>query len=160
MSSILGRSIVFTLLLSCLTTATAALAANDAPQRNLAAEEANRTLVLDFYERFFNLHDVAGASTVVADDYRQHNPNVSDGKAPFVNFFKGYFKDHPQSSVKVVRSATDGDLVYLHVHATNGAQDRGRAVLDIFRVENGKIVEHWDVIQDVPSKAANNNTMF
>lgn len=160
MPSILGKSIAFSLLLSGLTAASTAVAASDAPQRNLATEEANRTLVLDFYDRFFNQHDVKGASAVVAEDYRQHNPDVPDGKAPFVDFFKGYFKDHPQSRVKVVRSATDGDLVYLHVHATNGPDDRGQAVLDIFRVENGKIVQHWDVIQDVPSEAANNNTMF
>jgi predicted SnoaL-like aldol condensation-catalyzing enzyme len=52
------------------------------------------------------------------------------------------------------------DLVWLHVHATNGAKDRGQAIIDIFRVKNGKIVEHWDVIQAVPETAANKNTMF
>ncbi|WP_253193914.1 hypothetical protein [Gordonia sp. i37] len=56
--------------------------------------------------------------------------------------------------------ATDGDLVYLHVHSVNGPGDRGQAVVDIFRVADGKIVEHWDVIQDVPSSAANPNSMF
>ena len=131
-----------------------------ATPRNLAAEEANRTLVLDFYERFFNKHDVAGAAKVVADDYKQHNPEVPDGKAPFVEFFTGFFKENPQSRARVVRSATDGDLVYLHVHSTNGADDRGQAVVDVFRVANGKIVEHWDVIQNVPEQAVNSNTMF
>ncbi len=58
------------------------------------------------------------------------------------------------------RSPTEGDLVYLHVHSTNGTNDRGQAVVDIFKVEKGKIVEHWDVIQDVPEQAANENTMF
>ena len=131
-----------------------------ATPRNLAAEEANRTLVLDFYERFFNKHDVAGAAKVVADDYKQHNPEVPDGKAPFVEFFTGFFKENPQSRARVVRSAADGDLVYLHVHSTNDADDRGQAVVDVFRVANGKIVEHWDVIQNVPEQAANTNTMF
>ncbi|SKW40691.1 Uncharacterised protein [Mycobacteroides abscessus subsp. massiliense] len=60
----------------------------------------------------------------------------------------------------MVRSAVDGDLVYLHVHSTNDPQDRGQAVVDIFRVDGGKIVEHWDVIQDVPAESANGNTMF
>ncbi len=128
--------------------------------RDVAAEEANRTLVLNFYDRFFNKHEVAQAADVVADNYKQHNPQVPDGKAPFVSYFAGYFKENPQSRARIVRSATDGDLVYLHVHSTSGPKDSGQAVVDIFRVQNGKIVEHWDVIQDVPEKAANENTMF
>lgn len=128
--------------------------------RDLAAEEANRTLVVDFYNRFFNDHDVAGASEIVAPDYRQHNPGVPDGKAPFVEYFSGFFKENPELKAKIVRSATDGDLVWLHVHSTNGADDRGEAVVDVFRVEDGKITEHWDVIQAVPEDAANDNTMF
>ncbi|AYR21659.1 nuclear transport factor 2 family protein [Alcaligenes faecalis] len=96
----------------------------------------------------------------VAQDYIQHNPEVPDGKAPFVGYFSGYFKENPQSRARIVRSATDGDLVYLHVHSTNGKADRGQAVIDIFRVQDGKLVEHWDVIQAVPEQAANSNTMF
>lgn len=134
---------------------TAGMAAAHQP----AAEEANRQLVLKFYDRFFNQHDT-GAADVVAENYRQHNPDVPDGKAPFVNYFSGFFKENPQSRAKVIRSATDGDLVWLQVHSTNGKQDKGQAVLDIFRVSDGKIVEHWDIIQNVPEKAANNNTMF
>lgn len=128
--------------------------------RDIAAEEANRTLVLNFYDRFFNKHEVTQAAEVVADNYKQHNPQVPDGKAPFVAYFAGYFKENPQARARIVRSATDGDLVYLHVNSTNGPGDRGQAVVDIFRVQDGKIVEHWDVIQDVPEKAANENTMF
>lgn len=130
------------------------------PPRDLTAEEANRTLVLTFYDQFFNRHETAEAATVIADNYRQHNPEVPDGKAPFVDYFTGFFKDNPNSKAKVVRSATEGDLMYLHVHSTNGTNDRGQAVVDIFKVEKGKIVEHWDVIQDVPEQAANENTMF
>ncbi|ENA28394.1 MULTISPECIES: nuclear transport factor 2 family protein [Pseudomonas] len=130
------------------------------PPRDLTAEEANRTLVLTFYDQFFNRHETAEAATVIANNYRQHNPEVPDGKAPFVDYFTGFFKDNPNSKAKVVRSATEGDLVYLHVHSTNGTNDRGQAVVDIFKVEKGKIVEHWDVIQDVPEQAANENTMF
>ncbi|AYN96237.1 hypothetical protein EAW52_20850 [Pseudomonas sp. LTJR-52] len=130
------------------------------PPRDLTAEEANRTLVLTFYDQFFNRHETAEAATVIADNYRQHNPEVPDGKAPFVDYFTGFFKDNPNSKAKIVRSATEGDLVYLHVHSTNGTNDRGQAVVDIFKVQKGKIVEHWDVIQDVPEQAANENTMF
>jgi predicted SnoaL-like aldol condensation-catalyzing enzyme len=128
--------------------------------RDLKQEEANRTLVLSFYDQFFNKHQTAEASKLMTDDYRQHNPHVPDGKAPMVGYFTEFFKNNPQAQAKVVRSATDGDLVYLHVHFTNNPQDRGQALVDIFRVENNRIVEHWDVIQDVPEKAANDNTMF
>ncbi|CAK7067235.1 MAG: hypothetical protein KER_02916 [Kerstersia gyiorum] len=131
-----------------------------AAARNLAQEEANRRLVVEFYERFFNQHETVAAAVVVAEDYIQHNPAVPDGKAPFVGFFTGYFQENPQSRARIVRSATEGDLVYLHVHSTNGELDRGQAVIDIFRVQDGRIVEHWDVIQEVPAEAANRNTMF
>ncbi|OWV89792.1 hypothetical protein ATY78_18000 [Rhizobium sp. R635] len=127
--------------------------------RDLKVEEANRRLVVEFYDKFFNKHDIAAAS-VIAEDYRQHNPQVPDGKQPLISFFTGFFKDNAQSKAEIVRSAADGDLVWLHVHATNGADDRGEAIVDIFRVKDGKIVEHWDVIQPVPKEAANKNTMF
>lgn len=110
-----------------------------------AQEEANRALVVTFYDSFFNAHDMSSAD-VVAEDYIQHNPEVPDGKAPFVGFFSGFFAENPNSQVRIVRSAADGDLVWLHVHSTNGAEDPGQAVIDLFRVEEGKIVEHWEVI--------------
>ena len=151
------RTVVMTaVLLAAASTATF----SSSTARDLTAEEANRALVIEFYDQFFNRHQVEQAARVVADDYKQHNPDVPDGKAPFVGYFTGYFEDNPQSRARIVRSATDGDLVYLHVHSTTGPQDLGQAVVDIFRVENGIIVEHWDVIQEVPAKAANDNTMF
>jgi predicted SnoaL-like aldol condensation-catalyzing enzyme len=131
-----------------------------AQERDLAQEEANRELVVTFYDRFFNEHETTGAAAVVADDYIQHNPEVPDGKEPFVGFFTGFFAENPQSQARIVRSAANGDLVWLHVHSTNGADDPGQAVIDIFRVKDGMIVEHWDVIQAVPTEAANTNTMF
>ena len=144
---------------SFLLSTNAALAANS-PTRDVAQEESNRKLVVDFYDSFFNKHQVQEAAAVVAEDYIQHNPEVPDGKAPFVGYFGGYFKENPESRARIVRSAADGDLVYLHVHSTNGKADRGQAVIDIFRVQDGKIVEHWDVIQAVPEQAVNSNTMF
>ncbi|MGP9652852.1 nuclear transport factor 2 family protein [Halomonas sp. AOP35-4E-18] len=138
--------------------ASSALAQTD--ERDVAAEEANRELVVTFYERFFNKHETEEAAKVVAEDYIQHNPDVPDGKEPFVSYFTGFFADNPASQARIVRSATDGDLVWLHVHSTNGEEDAGEAVVDIFRVEDGMIVEHWDVIQAVPAPSANDNTMF
>lgn len=148
---------IATLLLSA--ASTAVLAAPPST-RDLNAEEANRALVVNFYDQFFNHHEVAEASKVVAENYIQHNPEVPDGKAPFVDYFTGFFKENPESRARIVRSATDHDLVYLHVHSITGQKDRGQAVVDIFRVKDGMITEHWDVIQEVPSQSANENTMF
>ena len=128
--------------------------------RDLAAEEANRKLVVDFYNRVFTDHDMTAAD-LMADDYIQHNPRVPNGKAPFVNHFTGFFAKNPTSRNRIVRSAVDGDLVWLHVHARGNPDGTGGvAILDIFRVKDGKIVEHWDVAQEVPAESANGNTMF
>lgn len=148
------------ILTASLVLAGGATAAPAVQARDTAVEEANRQLVLTFYDRFFNRHDTVKAAKVIANDYRQHNPGVPNGRAPLVDYFTGYFKANPQSRARVVRSAANGDLVWLHVHSTNGKGDLGRAVGDIFRVEDGKIVEHWDVIQDVPGTSSNSNTMF
>jgi predicted SnoaL-like aldol condensation-catalyzing enzyme len=77
-----------------------------------------------------------------------------------VKFFTQRFKDNPTATARIVRSATDGDLVFIHLQSKMNEADRGRAIVDIFRVDNGKIVEHWDVIQAVPETSKNNNTMF
>ena len=128
--------------------------------RNLAQEENNRALVVHFYDTVFNQHDLSIASTVLAPNYIQHNPRVPSGSAPFISFFTERFKANPEARSTIVRSAADGDLVFLHVHSTSNSQDRGNAIVDIFRVDHGKIAEHWDVIQPVPEHAANDNTMF
>ena len=128
--------------------------------RDLAQEERNRALVVAMYDGVFNQHQVEQSAAVIADEYRQHNPRVPNGKKAFVDHFTQFFKDNPQSHARIVRSVANDDLVWLHIHSTNGDQDRGRAIVDIFRVRDGKIVEHWDVIQMVPEKSANDNTMF
>ncbi|QRY63267.1 nuclear transport factor 2 family protein [Gordonia sp. PDNC005] len=161
-TSKLVRALLATASAAIVAVALAACGSSDSDQSADAgrtAQEANRTLVVDFYNSFFNRHDV-NAATVVADDYKQHNPQVPDGKAPFVSYFAEYFRANPQATNRIVRSATDSDLVYLHVHSASGPSDRGQAVVDIFRVADGKIVEHWDVIQDVPAESANGNSMF
>ena len=111
--------------------------------RDFAQEEANRKLVIEFYDTVFNKHEVEKGATALVDSYKQHNPRVPDGKAPFVNYFTGFFKENTQSKARIVRSATDGDLVYLHIHSTEKDGDRGTAIVDIFRVTDGKITEHW-----------------
>lgn len=123
--------------------------------------EQNKKIVIDFYEGVFLKHQVKDyADRYIGNQYIQHNPHVPDGKAPFVEYFTGYFKENPEAKSVIKRAVAEGDLVFLHVHSTQNEQDRGVAVVDIFRIENGKIVEHWDVQQDVPEPSANNNTMF
>ena len=123
--------------------------------------EQNKKIVTDFYEGVFLKHQVkVYADRYIGMQYIQHNPHVPDGKAPFVEYFTGYFKENPNAKSVIKRAVAEGDLVFLHVHSTQNAQDRGVAVVDIFRVENGKIVEHWDVQQEVPVEAENKNTMF
>lgn len=123
--------------------------------------EQNKNLVIDFYQGVFSKHQVTEYADRFLDKrYIQHNPHVPDGKAPFVEYFKDYFKKNPEANNQIKRVIASGDLVVLHVHSTQNKQDRGQAIVDIFRVEDGKIVEHWDVIQDVPEQSANSNTMF
>lgn len=153
------RSIIMTFLLA-LTVLTGGQAVAQDTRRDFATEEANLKLVVNFYEQFFNEHEVTRAAEVVSENYKQHNPEVPDGKKPFVDYFSQFFKETAQSKARIVRTATSGDLVWLQVHSTSSPSDRGQAVLDIFRVKNGKIVEHWDIIQDVPAQSANENSMF
>ncbi|AWL29944.1 polyketide cyclase [Acinetobacter defluvii] len=117
--------------------------------QNLAAQ--NKKIVTDFYEGVFLKHQVQKYSDrYIGNQYIQHNPHVPDGKAPFVNYFTGYFKENPQAKNVIKRAIAEDDLVVLHVHSSQNAQDRGEAIVDIFRVQNGKIVEHWDVQQAIP----------
>lgn len=124
-------------------------------------EEKNKKIVREFYEMAFNQHKPTEAAKKYIDNkYIQHNPNVPNGAAAFYGYFEGFFKEHPQSRVEIKRIIGEGDIVVLHLNSKMDDKDRGRAIVDIFRIEDGKIVEHWDVIQDVPEKSANNNTMF
>jgi predicted SnoaL-like aldol condensation-catalyzing enzyme len=92
--------------------------------------------------------------------YIQHNPMAADGGEPFIGFVKSLKAEFPESRYEIKRMIAEGDLVVLHAHVTNSPEDRGVAVVDILRFEDGKAVEHWDVIQPIPETAANDNTMF
>ncbi len=124
---------------------------------------ANVKLVTTFYNDFFNKKDGDALNKYVDENYIQHNPSVPTGRKPLESFIP-MLKSNPDSRNNIVRVVAEGDIVALHVHAQNNKDDRGAAVMDMFRVKtiNGKlkIVEHWDVVQQVPEKSANNNTMF
>ncbi|MEP7100780.1 MAG: nuclear transport factor 2 family protein [Burkholderiales bacterium] len=106
---------------------------------------------------------VAAAKQYISPDkYVQHNPQAADGREAFIKGFGAYVESSgPRCAVK--RVIAEGELVVLHSHCKEhpkNTKERGSSVVDIFRVENGLIVEHWDVEQAVPAKAANKNTMF
>jgi predicted SnoaL-like aldol condensation-catalyzing enzyme len=125
-----------------------------------AKQEANRKVVLDFYEKGLNQKDADAAIALMGDRYVQHNPNAADGPEGFRKFI-GFLKEKfPNSKSEIKRSFVDGDYVILHVHAVREPGTRGNAIIDIFKLENGKIVEHWDAVQPIPETAANSNGMF
>ncbi|PDT79185.1 nuclear transport factor 2 family protein [Bradyrhizobium sp. C9] len=125
-----------------------------------AQQEANRKAVLAFYEKGLNQKDADAALAYVGNRYVQHNPGAADGPEGFRKFIGFLREKFPNSHSEIKRSFVDGDYVILHVHAVREPGTRGNAIIDVFKLEDGKIVEHWDVVQPVPENPANNNTMF
>ncbi|WP_424241147.1 nuclear transport factor 2 family protein [Achromobacter sp.] len=137
-----------------------ALALSPAAHASAEQEAANKAAVLAFYEKGLNQKDADAALKYVGDRYVQHNPNAADGPEGFRKFIAFLRDKFPQSRSEIKRVFTDGDYVILHVHAVRQPGDRGSAIIDIFRLEQGKIVEHWDAVQPIPEQSANPNGMF
>lgn len=127
----------------------------------MAQTDENKKTVRAFYEVAFNEKRPADAVVeCVGRSYRQHNPMAADGPVAFIQFVMGFVQQFPEANLEIQRMVAEGDLVVTHSHLTTSPQDRGSAVMDIFRLEEGRIVEHWDVMQPVPETSANDNTMF
>ncbi|MBS0388642.1 MAG: ester cyclase [Proteobacteria bacterium] len=142
----------------------AACASNGALRAHRAQQ--NTAVVLAFLDTVFNKHEVEQAFRLyVGGSYRQHNPNVADGVDGAVRALTRLTHEtFPELHQEVKRTVAQGDLVAVHSRYVPTAADRergtGQAAVDIFRLERGKIVEHWDVLQDIPDKSANDNSMF
>ncbi|MDP2493036.1 ester cyclase [Shimia thalassica] len=123
--------------------------------------EQNKKNVIAFYEMMFNACEPRKAITAFAgDDYIQHNPHVANGKIGFIEYFEKMAAEYPGKRVEVKRAFAEGDHVILHCHQIwpDGLEYAG---IDIFRLdENGKVVEHWDVLQELPETSAHENGMF
>ncbi len=125
-----------------------------------ATAERNKANVVAFYDLMFNGNRPAEAIERYAGaEYRQHNPHVGDGKQPFIDYFERMAAEYPSKRVEFKRVLADGDFVVLHCHQI--WPDEEYSGIDIFRLdEDGKIVEHWDTLQVIPTESSNDNGMF
>jgi predicted SnoaL-like aldol condensation-catalyzing enzyme len=126
----------------------------------LGQSEVNKKNVVEFYNKALNQKNFEAASKYLGDKYIQHNPLAADGPEGLKAFIKFLRDTYPKAHSEIKQVFADGDYVILHVHSIKEPGTRGQAIVDLFRLENGKIVEHWDVIQLIPEKSANSNTMF
>ncbi|KTD20928.1 Predicted ester cyclase [Legionella lansingensis] len=120
----------------------------------------NKRVVSEFYQKAINDKNFAAAEEYLGPWYIQHNPLAQDGIDGFRKFIDYLKATYPQSHSEIKRVFAEGDYVILHVHSIKEPGTRGQAIIDVFRLENHKIVEHWDVIQAIPEESANSNGMF
>jgi predicted SnoaL-like aldol condensation-catalyzing enzyme len=123
--------------------------------------ETNKDIAVAFYKAVFEGRVEDAFRLYAGSPYRQHNPLIEDGMEGLSKFVTWITSNRPDALYEIKRVFADGDYVILHSH-WHGLSDnpRGEAVVDIFRLEGGKVLEHWDVIQSIPETSANTNTMF
>ncbi|MEW6722832.1 MAG: nuclear transport factor 2 family protein [Candidatus Micrarchaeota archaeon] len=120
----------------------------------------NKEIVKRLLDTAFNKKDAKAAAEMLTERYIQHNPNVPSGKAGFLQAIPEFYRMFPDLRWEVKRIFSDGDFVIVHSLYRYTLDGRGSAVVDIFRMKDGKADEHWDVIQEIPEKMAHGNGMF
>ena len=122
--------------------------------------ESNKENAIAFYRTAYLGCPSKAVEKYVGSEYIQHNPAVGDGRQAFIDYFDEMARDYPDKEIAFLRAVAEGDLVALHTHQTWPGNDQ-YVTMDIFRFDDqGKIVEHWDSIQEVPSESKNGNTMY
>ena len=122
--------------------------------------ESNKENAIAFYRTAYLGYPSKAVEKYVGSEYIQHNPAVGDGKQAFIDYFDEMARDYPDKEIAFLRAVAEGDLVALHTHQTWPGNDQ-YVTMDIFRFDDqGKIVEHWDSIQEVPSESKNGNSMY
>jgi predicted SnoaL-like aldol condensation-catalyzing enzyme len=122
--------------------------------------DANKRNAIDFYRTAYLGKPAKAVERYVGAQYMQHNPLVADGKQAFIDYFTEMARQYPDKQIVFVRAVAEGDLVALHTHQTWPGNDQ-YVTMDFFRFDdNGKIVEHWDSIQQVPAETKNGNPMY
>ena len=120
----------------------------------------NKKNAIGFYKMAYNGNPKKAVELFVGSKYIQHNPLVGDGIEPFIEYFERMYKEYPNKSIDFVRAVAEGELVALHTHQTWPNNDE-YVTMDFFRFdENGKIIEHWDSMQQIPESSAHNNKMY
>jgi predicted SnoaL-like aldol condensation-catalyzing enzyme len=123
--------------------------------------QRNKQTVVEFYELAFNAKQPEQAvDKYLGPQYIQHNPQAPDGADAFIGFVTGFAGQFPELSIEIKRVVGEGDIVVTHGLIKTSAEDPGTVAADFFRLENGKIVEHWDVLQPFPETSANDHPMF
>ncbi|MET8828950.1 nuclear transport factor 2 family protein [Streptomyces sp. NPDC004610] len=120
----------------------------------------NEKLVKKYVNRLYNGRDLSAIDAYVAPGVREHAPELGDGAAAVKQGVGTYLAENPELTYDTKRVIAEGDLVAVHSHVTAVPGTRGQAVIDMYRVRGGKIVEHWKSVQAVPEGSANGNTMF
>ena len=122
--------------------------------------EANKRNAIAFYRTAYEGSPREAVEEFVGAEYIQHNPLVGDGTQPFIEYFERMALEYPEKSIEFVRAVAEGDLVALHTHQVWPDGDE-YVTMDFFRFDHrGKIVEHWDAMQQIPETSANRNTMY
>jgi predicted SnoaL-like aldol condensation-catalyzing enzyme len=156
----MSRSNMLRHMLTASLAALALLLARPALAADAKQMEENKKIIAEFYDAALNQKDFEKASKYLGSRYTQHNPNAADGPEGLKGFLAFLRDKFPNNRSEIKRIFADGDYVIVHVHAVREPGTRGNAIIDIFKLENGKVVEHWDVVQPIPEKALNDNGMF